>query len=270
MSNQAYVGSAGRTFFQALVHLLETDYGVLGSQRVLQLLATDVQHLVEQFYPAPERMSAGWMIYVGTRAKGKKAYPGQPNSEFELVTLPWPVLLPEDLTYRATHPNTKVSRDIWLRQRVVRIIEHGLNQPDGAVLLTLADLGAMLGLDAVKVSQLLSQARQETGKELPTKGYFFDQGMRPTHKDEIIALYESGLDEAEVARRSQHAQGSVGQYLRDYERVKLLLKNGLSVEEFPALIDIQPNVVQAYVKLVTKYHPELLPAHTGDIQTLKD
>ena len=270
MSSQAYVGSAGRTFFQALIHLLETDYGVMGSQRVLQLLAADVQQLVEQFYPPPERMSAGWMIYTGTRAKGKKAYPGQPNSEFELVTLAWPVLLPEDLTYRASHPDTKANRETWLRQRMVRIVEHGLTQPDGAVLLTLADLGAMLGLDTVLVSQLLRQARQETGKELTTKGYYFDQGMRPTHKDEIIALYESGLDEAEVARRSQHAQGSVGQYLRDYERVMLLLKNGLPVEKIPTLIDMQPNVVQAYVKLVTKYHPELLPAQMGDLQTLKD
>jgi hypothetical protein len=270
MSSQAYVGSAGRTFAQALVHLLETDYGVLGSQRVLQLLAADVQQLVEQFYPTPERMSAGWMIYTGTRAKGKKAYPGQTNSEFELVTLPWPVLLPEDLTYQASHADTKANRKIWQRQRMVRIIEHGLDHPDGAVLLTLADLGAMLGLDIVLVSQILSQARQETGKELPTKGYYFDQGMRPTHKDEIIALYESGLDEAEVARRSQHAQGSVGQYLRDYQRVMLLLKNGLSVEKIPTLIDMQPNVVQAYVKLVTKFHPELVPAQVDNLQAYKD
>ena len=270
MSSQAYAGSAGRTFLQALIHLLETDYGVLGSQRVLQLLAADVQQLVEQFYPAPQRMSAGWMVYTGTRASGKKAYPGQPNSEFELVTLPWPVLLPEDLTYRAGHPDTKVSREIWLRQRLVRIIEHGLNQPDGAVLLTLADLGAMLGLSTVPVSQLLEQARQETGKELPTKGYYFDQGMRPTHKDEIIALYESGLDEAEVARRSQHAQGSVGQYLRDYERVKLLLKTGLPVEKIATLINMQPNVARAYVKLVAKHHPELLPIQVGHQPALKD
>ncbi len=270
MSSQAYVGSAGRTFSQALIHLLETDYGILGSQRVLQLLAADVQQLVEQFYPPPERMSAGWMIYVGTRAKGKKAYPGQPNSEFELVTLAWPVLLPEDLTFRANHPDTKANLDIWLRQRIVRIVEHGLNQREGAVLLTLADLGAMLGVDNAKVSHLLSQARKETGKELMTKGYYFDQGMRPTHKEEIIALYESGLDEAEVARRSQHAQSSVGEYLRDYENVKLLLKKGLSVKQIPSLINLQPNVVRAYVELVTKYHPELLPAQASAKDVLKD
>ena len=46
MSNQAYVGTAKRTFKQAVQHLLETDYSLLGSQRVLDLLASDLKQLV--------------------------------------------------------------------------------------------------------------------------------------------------------------------------------------------------------------------------------
>jgi len=70
----------------------------------------------------------------------------------------------------------------------------------------------------VQVSQPLTRARRAIGKPLLTKGYFFDQGMRPTHKAEIIALYEAGLDEAEIARRSQHTPASVGHYSRHYEK----------------------------------------------------
>jgi hypothetical protein len=66
---------------------------------------------------------------------------------------------------------------------------------------------------------LLQDSRQTTGKELLTKGYFFDQGMRPTHKEMVIELYEQGLDEVAIARQTQHAQSSVGRYIRDYERV---------------------------------------------------
>ena len=65
--------------------------------------------------------------------------------------------------------------------------------------LTLADLAAMLNLSTVQVSLLLKEARKTTGKPLLTKGYYFDQGVRPTHKDQIIALYESGADEADIA-----------------------------------------------------------------------
>ena len=37
------------------------------------------------------------MVFTGTKATGGKAYPGQPVSEHELVTLAWPVCLPEDV-----------------------------------------------------------------------------------------------------------------------------------------------------------------------------
>jgi len=258
MSSQAYVGLSQRTFQQALVHLLESEYALVGSRRVLELLASDVQSLVDQFYPRPQRLESGWLVFTGTRANGHKAYPGDQASDYELVTLAWPVLTLQDRKELASQPETKAARQAWFQQRLIRLIEYGYDQPEGPVLLTVADLAAMLGLTSVEVSLLLKQARQTSGKALPTKGYYFDQGLRPTHKAEIIALYEQGLDEAQIARRSQHAQSSVGRYLRDYERVKLLLKQAVPVEQMAQLIEMQPSVVDAYVKLVEQYHPDLL------------
>ena len=49
MSTQEYVGTAERTFQAGVVYVLETDYGVLGSRRVPEMLARDLQTLVEQF-----------------------------------------------------------------------------------------------------------------------------------------------------------------------------------------------------------------------------
>jgi hypothetical protein len=260
MTNQSYVGTAERTFPQALVHLLETQYGVLGSRRVLEMVAQDVQQLVEQFYPAPERLSPGWMVFTGTRASGPKAHPGQKVGEHELVTIAWPVLLPEDAEFLANRDEKIEVRREWLRRRLVRIVEYGTQQPGGPVLLTNADLSCMLGARLSEISRLLNEARETTGKPLLTKGYYFDQGAQPSHKNEIIELYEAGLDETEVARQSGHAQQSVGRYIRDYERVKLLLKHGTPVEQIAPLISLQPTVVKAYVILVAKFHPQLLPS----------
>ncbi len=257
MNSNAYVGTADRTFEQALIHMLESQYGLLGSRRVLELMAKDVQAMAEQFYPAPDRLSPGWMIFTGTRAVGGKAYPGKQACDHELATLAWPVLLPEDLEYLASHPETIASRKACFQQRLIRIIEYGCAQPDGPVLLTQADLAAILGLDTVQVCLLLKQARELSGKPLTTKGYYFDQGMRPTHKAEIIALYEAGMDEADIARQSEHAQASVGRYIRDYESVKVLLKTGISVGQISQLTDIMPSVARVYAKMVAKYHPAL-------------
>jgi len=260
MSSQAYVGLCKRTFQQALVHLLEGDYALIGSRRVLDLLAQDVEELVDQFYPQPKHIKSGWLVFTGTKANGHKAYPGDQAQDYELVTLAWPVLTDQDRQQLASHGESKAVRQSWLQQRLIRLIEYGWEHPSGPVLLTVADLAAMVGLTTVQVSLLLKDARQTTGKSLPTKGYYFDQGRRPSHKTQIIRLYEKGLDEVEIARQSQHAQASVGRYIRDYERVKLLLKRGIPVKQMAPLIQMQPSVVNAYVKLVAEYHPDLTSA----------
>jgi len=260
VNGQAYVGTTKRTFQQAVVHLLETGYRLVGSRRVLELLASDLQQLVETFYPAPERLSSGWMVFTGTKASGHKPRPGSSAADHELVTLAWPVVLPEDVQQMARWPGgpgLKQARRAWYEQRLVRIVEYGQTHPDGPVLLTLADLSAMTGLTTVEVSQLLAEAREKTGRALPIKGYYFDQGMRPTHKAEIVAQYEAGVDEADIARQAGHAQTSVGHYLRDYERVKLMMAHRTPVDQIGLLLGMQPNVVQAYVGMVEQYHPDL-------------
>lgn len=260
-SGQAYVGSAKRTFSQALYHLLESEYGLIGSRRVLTMLAEDVQALADAFYPPAEHLRSGWMVFTGTKAEGGKAYPGQEGGDHQLVTLAWPVLLPEDVQALATAPPGKAGRQVrqqLLQQRLIRLIEFGWQHRHGPVLLTLADLSLMLGATTVTLSLLLAEARRLTDKPLLTKGYYFDQGVRPTHKAQVIALYEQGVDEAIIARRTHHAQSSVGHYIRDYERVKLLISRGLAIDDLSPLTGMRPTVVNAYVKLIRQYHPDFV------------
>jgi hypothetical protein len=255
--DQAYVGTTKRTFRHALINRLKTDYGLLGSDRILNLLAEDVQLLVDEFYPPMDRVSPGWMSFTGVKADDRKPYPGQSAADHELVTISWPVLVAEDIQ-ELTRCTNKAHWRKLLEKRLARIIEHGWQHPRGPVLLTLADLGAIISIKETSiVSKLLKLARESTGKPLLTKGLYFDQGVRPTHKKEIIELYEKGDDEVDIARKTSHSLDSVGHYIRDYERVKLLLKKSITVVQISRLIQMQSSVVQAYVKMVEKYHPEI-------------
>jgi hypothetical protein len=257
-----YTGTQQRCFQQAARHLLETEYGFINSRRVIDMLAADMENLAAQFRPNTDTVAPGWLVFTGTKAEGGKAYPGKSAGDYPLVTLAWPLLLPEDVAALKKMPPGKEGRHQQrqlLKKRLQRLIEYGLSHPDGPVLLTCADLGLLLGRTNGQISRLLIELRQETGQPLPTKGYYFDQGVRPTHKAEIVALYERGLDEVEIARQSHHNQSSVGRYLRDYERVKLFLRNEVPVEQISALSGLQPTVVYAYVNLIRQYHPDLLP-----------
>jgi hypothetical protein len=258
----AYSGTRQRCFQQAARHLLETEYGFIRSRRLIEMLAADMERLADQFRPEAATVPPGWLVFTGTKACGGKAYPGKPAGDYSLVTLAWPLLLPEDVAALEQLPPGQLGRQQkrkLFKKRLQRIIEHGLQHEEGPVLLTCADLALMLGRTDGHISRLLLELRQETGQPLPTKGYFFDQGLRPTHKAEIVALYEQGLDEADIARQSNHAQSSVGRYLRDYERVKLLLRHAIPIEQISTMSGLQPTVVQAYVNLVRQYHPDLLP-----------
>jgi len=84
-----------------------------------------------------------------------------------------------------------------------------------------------------------------------------DQGSRPTHKKEIVRLYEQGLEPPDIAWKTGHSLKSVERYLKDYERVKLLLKRGTAAEEISGLIGRGRHVVLEYVELARQYHPEL-------------
>jgi hypothetical protein len=257
-----YSGTRQRSFQQAARHLLETEYGFINSPRVIEMLVADMEALAHEFRPDASSVAPGWLVFTGTKACGGKAYPGKPASDYLLVTLSWPVVLAEDVVALEHMPPGKAGRrqrQELLKKRLQRIVEHGLQHEDGPVLLTCADLGLMLGYTDSQISHLLIELRQETGQPLPTKGYYFDQGVRPTHKAEIVALYEQGMDEADIAHRSNHAQSSVGRYLRDYERVKLMLRHAIPVAQINSVSGLQPSVVQAYVKLIQQYHPKLLP-----------
>jgi hypothetical protein len=256
-----YTGTRQRCFQQAARHLLETEYGFIHSRRVIDMLATDMEALAHEFCPDTTAVAPGWLVFTGTKAVGGKAYPGKSAGDYPLVTLSWPVLLPEDVAALEQLPPGKtgsLQRRLLLKKRLQRILEHGLDHHHGPVLLTCTDLGLLLGRTNGQISRLLIELRQETGRPLPTKGYYFDQGVRPTHKAEIVALYEQGLDEADIARQSNHAQSSVGRYLRDYERIKLLLGHAIPVCHIGPMSGLQPNVVDAYVKLIQQYHPDLL------------
>jgi hypothetical protein len=264
MSDTSFAGTAQRTFQQALIHELETNYGLLNSRRMLQLLADDVKRLADQFYPLAEHLQPGWVLFTGTKATGGKVRPGQTVADHQSVTIAWPLFTAEDLTQLTSRPITRAWLTEIIVQRMVRMIEYGWNHPAGPVLLTNSDLGWLFNLLQSTVSKLLTKARQQTGKPLLTVGYFFDQGLRPSHKAEVIACYEQGLDEVEIARQTQHSQSSVGVYLRDYQRVKALLTEGLPLERIAWLLNKQRSLVKAYAELAAQYSTPTPSHKTGE------
>jgi hypothetical protein len=84
-----------------------------------------------------------------------------------------------------------------------------------------------------------------------------DQGASPTHKGVIVRLDEQGVEPPDIARETRHSLKSVERYLKDYERVKMLLKDRKSAEDIRVLIGRGTKVVLQYFALAREFHPEL-------------
>lgn len=130
-------------------------------------------------------------------------------------------------------------------------------------LLTLAELSVLLNRSYEIVRGYVEAWQTETGETLPLKGYQMDQGSRPTHKGEIIHWFERGLEPPDIARETAHNLKSVERYLKDYERVKLLLKPGLQAEEISSMMGRGRTVVLEYIQIAPENHSELFTSPTS-------
>jgi transposase len=247
-----------RTFESALMHLLETEYGLLGGRRILHLLTDDILALEKEFHPALDHTQSGCSVWTCTADEGKKAEPGKPTEAYKTVTVQLPFVVAEDVQERTNHKTPRGQRYALAqardKRRLARMV-HAAQAQGG--LLTLAELSVILNKSYQVISQYVREWEQETGEVLPLKGYKMDQGSRPTHKKEIVRWSEKGLEPPDIARETGHNLKSVERYLKDYERVKLLLKRGVVVDEISSMIGRGKQVVLEYVKLVHEYHPEL-------------
>jgi hypothetical protein len=228
-----YASIEKRTFQAALIHLLETEYRIVGSHRILRVLAEDVEALVAEFYPPAERVHSGDLVWTCTGDEGQKAQPGKPTEAYKTVTVVLPLIEREEWQERTERCGQGQGK---ARQR---------------------ERQKRLGVGYEAVRGYIQEIETEMGKALPLKGYKMDQGSRPTHKGEIIRLSEQGLEPPDIAHEAGHNLKSVERYLKDYERVRMLLKQKLNVEAISAIIGRGKSVVQEYVAQAQVYHPEL-------------
>ncbi len=149
----------------------------------------------------------------------------------------------EDIAHIAHGFDSKTLR----KRRLVRWVDEAFDQ---GALLTQLDLAILLGVCDAVVSQYVNEIQKE-GKLLPTRGNIHDLSGAITHKREIITLYLEGYLTPEIAFKTNHSNESVDRYIRDYHRVELLWKHGITdLDEISQLARLSRRVVHQYVDLL--------------------
>ena len=263
MSAIHFQAATERTFRQAIIHLLETEYKLVGSHKVVQMIADDIVALHEEFYRDANVVPPGHMVWRGTLDEGRKP-PIRRAEDEPTVTAVLPMITAEDIVERGRGCPPGKSGRTWAHERdarrVARLVKAAWDNPGGRQLLSLADLSLLINRSIGSVRRCVQKHFDETGELLPLKGYVLDQGGHLTHKGIILRRYEGGMAPPDIARATRHSLAAVDRYVKDYERVKVLLSKGLTVKEISHAIARGMQTVLQHRQIALEFHPDLASA----------
>ena len=250
---------AKRDFKTALVRLLEQEYKIMGSRRILSMLADDLEQLHQEYFPERNRLQFGDLVWQTTKDDGQRQSYGKRTEDYAVQTVILPLVRKEDIEERIFY-RRGVRNDKWRHiedrelARIVRLVKSAKEQGG---LLNGAEVAMMMNLSLTTVGKYLRRYYDEHKEVLPMKGYVLDQGSNPTHKGIIIELYEQGVSPADIVLKTSHSQQAVDHYIRGYDQVLALAKKGQDAVSISQITGRTVNVIRQYLRLVHDFHPEL-------------
>jgi len=253
-----------RDFKTAVIRLLEEEYKVLGSRRIIGMLAEDLEQLHRTYFPEANRMKFGELLWQTTKNDGQRSGYGKKTEDYAVETIVLPVVTKEDVDRRTSYK--KGDRNSNYRHREARDIEMMVRLLKSAKeqggLLSGAELSVIMNRSLTTIGKYLKAYFDKTGEVLPMKGYVMDQGSNPTHKGVVISMYEQGISPADIVLKTAHSQSAVDNYIKTYEQVLKLVRKNHDAISITQILGRRITTVRQYLSLVKDFHPEL------DVDTL--
>jgi hypothetical protein len=249
-----------RSFKNAIIRLLEEQFKILGSHKVLQLIADEMDRLHKEYYPEVEEQSFGNIIWRTTSANCKKPSYGKRVEDYEVKTVILPLVTEDDIEKRIRwfygKPNQNYEKQ---RERDIRVMARLIKSAyKQGGLLSGAELSVLLNRSLGAIGNYIRDYHKTHTDILPTKGLILDQGSRPTHKAAIISLFEQGYPEVDIARLTDHDIESTSRYISAYKNIKLLIGKDFNLMEMVRVTGMGRSTIIQYRDLVYKYHPKMI------------
>jgi hypothetical protein len=252
-----FESAAKRNFKTALIRLLEQEYKVLGSRRILVMLADDLEQLHQEYFPERNRLQFGDLVWQTTKDDGQRQNYGKKTEDYAVQTVILPLVRKEDIEQRIFY-HRGVKNEKWQRaeerqmEQLVRVVKSARSQEG---LLSGAEVALMMNLSLTTVGKYLRLYYERHREVLPMKGYVLDQGSNPTHKGIIIELYEQAVSPADIVRKTGHTQEAVDRYIKGYDQVLALSRKKHDATSISQITGRSINVVRQYLRLVKDFHP---------------
>ncbi|MFQ5641868.1 MAG: DUF1670 domain-containing protein [bacterium] len=237
-----------KSLSQLLLYRFLNHYGYDKGELVAKTIIDDILTIIDNYFLVSSvdndlhYIQYGQLVWmaVPTDEYPKKA---KPIAATRMKPVVLSFLTDEDIDHIAHGFDSTSLR----KKRLVRWVDQAFEQ---GALLTQLDLAILLGVCDAVVSKYVHEI-QKNGKLLPTRGNIHDLSGAITHKREIITLYLEGYLTPEIAVKTNHSKEAVDRYIRDYHRVELLWKHGITdLHQISHMIRLSKRVVQQYIDLL--------------------
>jgi hypothetical protein len=258
-SHDRFESIAKRDFKTALIRLLEQEYKVLGSRRILVMLADDVEQLHQEYFPERNRLQFGDLVWQTTKDDGQRQSYGKKTEDYAVQTVILPLIRKEDIEQRIFYRRGERNHT-WqhtTERKMVQLERLVKSAKSQGGLLSGAEVALLLNLSLTTMGKYLRGYYERRKEVLPMKGYVLDQGSNPTHKGIIIEMYEQAVSPAEIVLKTGHNQEAVDRYIKGYDQVLALSRKKHDAVSISQITGRSIHVVRQYLRLVKDFHPEL-------------
>jgi hypothetical protein len=244
-SVKKYSSAHDRFLKPAIVNFFKTEFGNNFGPIVRENIAGALIDLFDSLCPESSRLKPGQVIWntldIRTRGDSK-------NRKYKPVILS----LVTDDEVKMFESDVPVST---IRQKVMDRMTREAYQQGGV--LSTRDLSLLLVYNASGLSHQRIAYEKEHKTILPHTGVIHDMGTTLTHKRIIIYKHVvEKKDPAVVSRETNHTQGAVDKYIKDYNRVKTLVNDNKDIDFIHQTTNMSKPVIKQYLQIINNYVKE--------------
>lgn len=231
-----------KSLFNILRRELVLNFDYDNKLAIADVLAERMLKLFEEYAPDRERLQPQQIVWLAVDDSDPPAY-GKTLADTQQRTVILDLWAKEEIENLANDTRPR----LLLSQRVARLCQQAYQQGG---LLTMTDLSLILGASSSTVRHSMHAWEEAYGQLLPTRSTIHDLGSTISHKREIVALHLQGYLTSEIARMTNHDPHNVDRYLRDFERVYDMARDGASLNKICFLTGLSPRLVKEYFKII--------------------
>lgn len=230
-------------FSAAMDQFIVENIPMLKGDLIRKPIVDAICKMVDEYYPATERMKMGQVLWYAVDVNEKAGY-GKSLKQCKLrpVTLD---LINNDDIEAYMQGVTKKERQ---KKIAVRLCKQAYDQSG---VMTIADVSTIMRLAPNTISKYLREYEKEFDTVVPRRGTIHDLGRTQTHKKIICRKYAmEGKSLEQTARETSHSPQAVSRYINDFNRVKECLKAGWNTDKISYATGLSKTLTEEYVDIM--------------------